>query len=199
MRPIHLFTTLVAAAFVLQSCEDRNSLKEESISDYANLKIGNYWVYEERVEGSGDVYYDSVSVGDTEIYNGREYFVVTGHSIGSHHTYRRLLRDSSNFIVDNHRNIYLTKEMLNQPVQQIKKPEYELTSFIVKETDVVVSGKSYTDVLNRKEEVHFLQPTQYTTTNDNQFASGVGLIRETGTLWTSKKFVERRLVRHGKR
>lgn len=178
------------------ACED--SLNSTlSVNDYANLLEGNYWIYEETVNGS-IVFHDTVRVIGVEELNGKSYFVLTGHAIGTKYPERQMVRDSANFLVDRHGTILLTNQTGNTSLPKVNKPEYSISTSIVEEAEIDLGGAKYRGILNRKETIVSHIAANESFVNDNQYANGVGLVRATRIKWPSNAIIVRKLVKFGK-
>ena len=211
MNALKISLSLILLIAILANCTDQDiertikdrSSKSTAILSYANLEVGNYWIYEEiHMNKEGELvrkFTDSVFVAEIERYAGNDYFALVGHAVGTQYPTRYLLRDSLNYLVDNHGNILLTSEVLDRVIQTKQRAEYTLKSTMHLLTALTVNSTEYFDVINRIEEIVFTKPLESEPFfNDNQYANGVGLLRQTRTFWTSGVKVERRLLRFGK-
>lgn len=211
MNALKISLSLILLIAILANCTDQDiertikdrSSKSTAILSYANLEVGNYWIYEEiHMNKEGELvrkFTDSVFVAEIERYAGNDYFALVGHAVGTQYPARYLLRDSLNYLVDNHGNILLTSEVLDKVIQTKQMAEYTLKSTMHLLTTLTVNSTEYLDVINRIEEIVFTKPLESEPFfNDNQYANGVGLLRQTRTFWNSGVKVERRLLRYGK-
>jgi len=98
----------------LTSCNKDNSgyLLSTKASDWIDLQVGNYWIYDEiTVNQFGDTSYsiasDSVYVSQDTMINGKMYYRVVGWFIpGSNSS--SYLRDSAEFIVNQQGHIFFS-------------------------------------------------------------------------------------------
>ncbi len=192
----HTFTLLIL--FALMSCTEESLNSSSTVSQYTNVLEGNYWIYEERINGSSSVYYDTVRVIGSEEFNGKSYLVLAGHAIGTKHAERLLVRDSSNCLINKHGTILLTTQTGSIPHQTVNKSEYSINTFIVEESEVDLGGIKYRDILNRKETIASHISTNESFVNDNQYAKGVGLVRATRIIWPANEVIVRKLIKFGK-
>ena len=192
----HTLALLVLLAFV--GCTEELLDSNSSVNQYTNVSEGNYWIYEERVNGSSNVFYDTVRVLGQEEFNGKSYLVLTGHTIGTKYAERLLVRDSANCLVNKHGTILITTQTGNIPLQTINKSEYSISTSVVQEPEVDLGGIKYQDILNRKEKIVSHVATNQSFVNDNQYAKGVGLIRATRINWPTNEVVVRKLIKFGK-
>ncbi len=104
----HTLALLVFLVFV--GCTEESLDSTSSVNQYTNVSEGNYWIYEENVNGSSNVFYDTVRVLGQEEFNGKSYLVLTGHAIGTKYAERLLVRDSANCLVNKHGTILITTQ-----------------------------------------------------------------------------------------
>lgn len=182
----------------LMNCTDESLDSNSSVNQYTNVSEGNYWIYEERVNGGNNVFYDTVRVQGQEEFNGKCYLVLTGHTIGTKYAERLLVRDSADCLVNKHGTILITTQTGNIPLQTINKSEYSISTSVVQEHEVDLGGMQYQDVLNRKENIFSRIAANQSFVNDNQYAKGVGLVRATRISWPTNEVNVRKLIKYGK-
>ncbi len=90
MKPITLIYSLFAFLIFLSCSETavEPSIETESIEDYSQLEVGNYWVYDwYEIDGtSGEATYrssDSLYIRTDTLINGRQYFIKSGTFLGT--------------------------------------------------------------------------------------------------------------------
>lgn len=197
-----LFLSLVTIA-----CQYDNPDTIYSISAFTNLKVGNYWVYEEikrdLTNGITSSHYELVSVDGIESQRGNDYFVISGHAIGTRYPYKLLVRDSANHLVNNHGAILLT-QLADRPIHvHVASQDYSIASTIVKEESLTIGQNTFAEILNRQDEITFRREPLLGLTihNDNQYARSVGLIRQTATSVSVNSHIvfERKLIEWGTR
>lgn len=168
-------------------------------SDYVMPSEFRYWVYEETVTSPTQettISKDTVFyVGEEEI-NGNVYKVFNGKLPGTNRSLIQYFRDSSNFIVNRHGSVILTTTLLNTAVDEIDNPYYSISTRFFEEDQLQLGEQQFKEIINRKETVVInYQSANETFVNDNQYAKGIGLIRQTQFAWSSNTRIERRLIK----
>lgn len=204
-----VYVTMMVTTSILLSCTDSDSLLpvKTSTLEYLNLKVGNYWLYNESKTdtntGITTTYTDSVVVVGMQVLNTKEYFVLAGHTVGTKHFRYTFLRDSANHIVDRYGNILLTNTTTDGPIQTVSQTigssNYTIVTSAHRETGLTINNISFNDLLNLRENITFRKASEPTQTfkNDNQYANGVGLVRQTRKLLPTGTIVERVIVKWG--
>ncbi|MFH0893027.1 MAG: hypothetical protein V2A54_01225 [Bacteroidota bacterium] len=208
--------TLTVSAALFQSCKKDNETvitptpAPEESTDYSNLSIGNYWVYQRfDVDGSGNAIasnvYDSCYVEKDTTINSNTYFkVIRPVPYGSAASYS-YQRDSSNYLVNSHGDILFS-------------PKDFTTVFSSKYMVINISDTvcNIMRMMADKDQTYSTPSGNYTTSNcketysmypnysnggtlrykNNRYAANVGLVIETLPFFAnSPNSIERRLVR----
>lgn len=181
----------------------------ESSSAYAQLKIGNYWIYQEiNIDPQGNETptsnYDSCYVAKDTIIHGSTFFLFKNFS--PLFSYQEFLRDSSNHIINSHgeiifaannfTTIFANSINVNPPNDTIYKSQYKMTD---KDLAITVPAGTFTTSNFQKKYTIFPNwangvPVRYMNT---RFAKNVGMITQTQAIFLSiTSTVERRLVRY---
>jgi len=112
MKRIILVAVFAVLAFA--SCKKESNNQEEpqqSVLEYFPLEIGNYWVYEKAGcdstwENCNSISIDTNTITKDTVINGFTYFKLEGKQLLSDTPV--FLRDSSNYLVTDNGNIYLS-------------------------------------------------------------------------------------------
>lgn len=199
------------AAVLLFSCSKDDENKPIVYPDYANLKVGNYWVYQHffiNTTGADSALnvYDSCYVEKDTIINGNTYYKMVRpllHPVGSPYNY---WRDSLGYVVDSTGRIRFAAEDFTTIFEtecQMSWADtvYTAIHWMVDKDKVVTTpaGDFVTRTFQRKIEfdeiwTHFYSPRFY----NFRFTKDIGIVTETLDFFaTDPNYVERRLVRYG--
>ncbi len=215
---------LVFAIALTQACKKKKDVEPEQVETptpaapivessaaYAQLKIGNYWIYQEiNVDAQGNetptTNYDSCYIAKDTLIHGSTFFKLKNFS--PLFAFQECLRDSSNYIINSHgeiifaandfTTIFLSGFIVdNQPQgDTIYKEIHKMTD---KDLSIIVpAGTFTTSNFKKKYSIHPNWangvPLRYMNT---RFAKNVGMITQTQAIFLSyTSTVERRLVRY---
>lgn len=206
-----LMLAFAAALFFFFSCKKDDDNNTITYPDYANLKVGNYWVYQRfeidtlGVETALDIY-DSCYVEKDTLINGITYFKMIRPKrfpVGYPENY---WRDSLGYIVDSTGRIRFAAEDFTTIFEtecQMSWADtvYTAIHWMVDKDKVVTTpaGDFVTRTFQRKIEfdescTQFYSPRFY----NFRFTKDIGIVTETLDFFaTDPNYVERRLVRYG--
>lgn len=199
------------AAVLLFSCSKDDENKPIVYPDYANLKVGNYWVYQHffidttGADSALDVY-DSCYVEKDTIINGNTYYkMVRPHRILQSDDIN-YYRDSLDYLVDRAGKIWFSAEDFTtvfdtyysvNPIDTTYTINYMMVD---KDKQVTTpAGDFVTRTFQRridfnKKFVYWYSP-RYSI---SRYSKDVGIVCETLEFFsTDPNYVERRLVRYG--
>jgi len=215
---------LVFAIVLTQACKKKKDPEPEQVeqpapatpviensAEYAKLKIGNYWIYQEiNIDAQGNetptTNYDSCYIAKDTIIHGSTFFWFKNFS--PLFSYQEFLRDSSNHIINSHGEIIFAANDFttifasgsivdNQPSgDTIYKYIHKMTN---KDAAITLPAGNFTaSNFQKKYNIHpnWAQgvPVRYMNT---RFAKNVGMITQTLAIFLSiTSTVERRLVRY---
>ncbi len=214
---------LIFTIALVQGCKKKDAEPEEAMAPtptvaehlnsaaYVQLKIGNYWIYQEiNVDSQGNetptISYDSCYIVSDSLIRGSKFFKLKNFS--PLFSYQNLLRDSSNHIINSHGEIIFsandfTTIFANNFVVDPQSPADTIEKAISKMTDkdlsiIVPAGTFTTSNFQKKYNIHpnWAQgvPLRYMNT---RFAKNIGMITQTQPLFLSMtSSVERKLVRY---
>ncbi len=203
---IALGITLISV--IVSSCatNDVDPNKEETVSEYTNLKVGNFWVYDwydVTPDGSATYYAtDSLYIEKDTIIDGRVFYIKSGTFLGNR-SRRNILYDSlqSSYIYPN-TTLYFSLDSEIEVKKSIGLDEDPLaiaTYMLVDSVQLIDVPAGSFSCLNFKGRIEPLQEDykhgiRY---NDNFYAKDVGLVLMTTQLYSSPNNIEMRLVRFG--
>lgn len=218
-----LYCMLVFTIVLTQACKKKKEVEPEaeqptltvpvtepiSSAEYAQLKIGNYWIYERiNVDAQGNETptntYDSCYISNDTVINGYTYFHFNNFSIFSQLNF---LRDSANHIINSFgeiifaandfTTIFATPFDVNlSPTDTVYKSIYKMV-----DKDVSVTVPAGTFVTSNFQKKHFVFPN-YAQGVPNRiintrFSKSKGMITQTQPIFLSAaSSVERKLVRY---
>ena len=191
---------------LLSGCSKNDDVSPITVMDYANLHVGNYWVYE---------WYEIDPLGNTTIFNkrdsiyikkdtliaGREYFIRTGTFLESERT--TILFDSANSIY-----LYPSREVLftydfDLKYTQTYGPEdnsIAIASYSLSRDYFVIEVPAGPFAcINYEGVIEPLDPDyEYgDRVNSNYYARDVGLVSMRTQFYSSPNDLEMRLVKYG--
>ena len=206
---------LLAVLFIISAaaCKKENNTPTcdncpDSVSDYSQLAIGNYWVYEiQTVNEAGEdteLYgIDSVYIAGDTLINGETYFIQKNTQSLFGGIYKQaLLRDSSDFIVNNKGKILLSTSIFDKVIQEIDGAEGRFHinyTMVDKDLEIEVPAGIF-KTYNFRGIIHFNEDLISVAINDrainNYYAKDIGLIKSNIFFAHSPFSFERRLLRY---
>jgi hypothetical protein len=219
-----LYCMLVVAIVLTQACKKKKEVEPEaaqpapttpvaepiSSAEYAQLKIGNYWIYQEiNVDSQGNEtptnMYDSCYIASDSVIRGSRFFRITNFS--PIFPFQELLRDSSNLIINSHGEVVFAANDFNTIFATPVDVGSSLTDTIIKGTykmvdkDVQVTVPAGTFITSNFKKIFFAFPNYAQGVPDRsmntRFAKNVGMITQTQARFLSiTSSVERKLVRY---
>ncbi|MEP0365542.1 MAG: hypothetical protein ABJN36_08670 [Cyclobacteriaceae bacterium] len=201
-------TIVFATISLLTSCSDEAVSPTQNVTEFTNLEIGNYWVYdwfEIEPDGTESSFNKSDSLyieKDTTISN-RTYFVRSGTFLDK--SKRELLFDSANSIF-----LYPSRELLftlDESVEITVNYGSEGNPIAIgtysldrNETTIVVPAGEF-ECLNYRGLTESLEADYPygTRINSNLYSNGTGLILMQTQFYSSPNDLEMRLVKSGKK
>jgi hypothetical protein len=193
--------------FAISACKKNNSQAQPTVyPNYAALKVGNYWVYQEyMLDFSGydtaTNVWDSCYVVKDTVINAKTYMVLAGPATNySGNTVYQYLRDSLDFIVDQMGTIVFSSGHPGITFTSFGNANdtfsYQMSSLPVA---VTVSAGSYS-TLDFTETIKGVSPFPYygsTRYRHTRYAQNVGIVTLTLQFYQSQpNYIERRLVRY---
>ncbi|MBA3971888.1 MAG: hypothetical protein H0X46_07040 [Bacteroidetes bacterium] len=180
-------------------------------SDYSNLAVGNYWIYERfNIDSSGNAtpqgIYDSCYVESDTVINGNTYYFYLQPSIFGSGMQNRLLRDSLHYIIDPYSKIWFSSESTSvlRIGSQIGMPTDTICTYTSKmeDLDSVVTFSSGAYTTDNFKTTYQMYPGYNAGGNvryiSHRYAENIGLVQETLPFFgSSPNYQERRLVRYG--
>ncbi len=169
-------------------------------SDYFQLKIGNYWVYETTQFNNKSI--DSSIVSRDTVIRNQTYFVIEGHDLVGSWNILNIFRDSSNYIVDQNGFIFFALNNFEDTLARIYIPtgtsdtlvsiHYKMISF---PTTITVPAGAFDSLLNYRGEIfnHSNQNIQYT---NYYYRKNIGLIESNVPFFASPDRIEKKLLRY---
>lgn len=215
-----MFVCVILPMLFAVSCkkDDKDEPKPQVKSDYLNLKVGNYWVYEHyKIDSLGNEthtsYVDSVVITRDTMINNLLYYVFEGVEMsGSQWKTLGYYRDSAKCLVDRNGNVIFSEinfsDTINEIVSYITPPDTLFYIYTLMEDP----GKTITvpagtfNALNAKGYLtmhySYIAPGNeiYHVELNRYFGFGVGEILSTWTFaneyYSSRAYYEKRLVRY---
>ena len=206
-RTLFLFSLLILITIV--SCKDDDDIQicidcPENVSNFTQLAIGNYWIYENvtvDTNGVDGISYsnDSIYIAGDTLINGQTYFIQKkGLFMGSGFA---LLRDSSDFLVNKKGDILFSTSIFDSVLRTIEGPnnffsiEYQMANknFVV---DVPAGSFPTYDFQGL---IHFNDGFSTPVTDrilHNYYAKDVGLVKTTFFFSSTSSTIEQRLLRY---
>ncbi|MBL7915885.1 MAG: hypothetical protein JNL49_12640 [Bacteroidia bacterium] len=202
-------TTLLVASCKKDKDENPPATTPRTVSQYAQLKVGNYWIYERfSVDASGNEtslgQFDSCYVEKDTIINNLTYTKYVSPYIGGPLTLNLYQRDSSGYLVDQNGIIYLapndfTSTLEDRYVLAINDTVAHVTKQMVnKDSVVTVPAGTYT-IINCR--TMFEMYPGYNSGGtfrpiNSRYASGVGIVWDREVFFASQPtYTDRKLVR----
>ncbi|MDH5474662.1 MAG: hypothetical protein OEX22_03115 [Cyclobacteriaceae bacterium] len=207
MKNSALFILFVGLIVLTISCSKEQDLTpSDSISDYTNLIVGNYWVYDwyevDLLEIETYLKTDSIYIEKDTIIFEKNYVIESGTFLGN--PMKRILFDSAQSLYS-YPNLELifTLDKDIKYVRNIGGSDLTLAigTYQLSDRSEMVSVPMGTfDCLNFEGIIQSLDDKyEYGTRDiDNYFAKNIGLVKASCFLYNSPNILEMRLVRHGK-
>ncbi|MEQ8475301.1 MAG: hypothetical protein RIB54_03610 [Fulvivirga sp.] len=206
MKFLYLVTILFAV-ITLSSCSKEEVSPQQLASEFTNLEVGNYWVYEwyeiypDGTESKYNVR-DSVYISTDTLIDGRSFIVRRGTFLKNKRT--EILLDSANSLYKFPSEVLLfTLDKTNETTITIKAGENPIATvkYILKSNSIVANVPAGEfECLNYEGIVESLDPDyQYgTRINSDLYAKNFGLVMKRCHLYNSPNNLEMRLVKFGK-
>lgn len=211
---ITLLWTLTLLTTVVCSCKKKktDSPSATVYENYAQLKVGNYWVYEQfEIDIAGHAVskniFDSCFVEKDTMIDSKSYFkVVKPNPYSISQTDILFLRDSLHYIVNSNgkiifssidfSTIFDTNYILSSPGDTVCQIIKQMT-----ERNQIVTTPAGSFVTSNAKEVFFMYPSWVSAGNprnkDTRYAKDIGIVSETLPFFLSNpNYIERRLVRY---
>lgn len=192
---------LIICLSTLISCKKEYKVFEKS-SDYTKLETGNYWIY--KVSMFNSTRTDSVVITGDSLIDGKKYAITEGPDFTGDWAVLSLLRDSSNYIVNELGEIQFTTSLFNGKLHQrniINGGTDSIVSIVYRmqeSANIKVGAVTYQNVLNYQGEMFsFLEPPSANIKYDNNYyAKGVGLIKSEQNFASGNDPIVKKLVRY---
>ena len=183
-------------------------------SDYSQLKVGNYWIYQEydldstMTIATPTNVYDSCYISETTTKGGNTYYKISGPLPLYNTTYLSdiFLRDSADCIIDYTGRVRFSLQNFSTPLythNQITPPTDTISTIVAKMVDrdvsVTVPAGTFLTVNSRMD---FYMHAPYDKAGKHRiahqrFAAGVGLVSTIKPIDVfNRKYKELRLVRY---
>ena len=204
----------VLVIFLVFSCsrekykEDDNLSVNNSAAAYLPMNVGNYWIYQAYTCNRQDKncrpsYIDSVYITKDTTINRNTYYVFEGTRFGA--PYKAVLRDSSNFIVNEKGQIRFALDQWNEPLythvqvsgDQLNDTLYTVEYHMEKPGKKVKTGVGTYNALLFKGMVYLKNnDTPYSKSMGNFYVRNIGLIKEESFYFGSGDLIHRDLIRY---
>lgn len=210
--------SLSVTLFVLAACSknDPDIPKDENdppvYDNYAQLKAGNYWVYEmydvDSLENGTTLnLFDSCYVSGDTIINGHTYYQTksTLYPLVSYGQYGIWLRDSLHYLIDNYGMIYFSSEDFTTVFRSypmvIDPDTIGVMSQRMVDKDAVTSTPAGTFTTSNFRTTYHMRPgyNEFGTMRHlhRKYAKDIGIVVETIPFFIAdQRYKERRLVRY---
>ena len=209
-----ILSFIVMTAFYYSCSKDKVSYYSPTPSktypNYAQLKVGNYWIYQEfTVDTLGNatptINYDSCYIDKDTIINGKTYYQLVKPAFDPAMGEIALLRDSLHYIIDSRGKIlFSSQDSLSILDTWYCTTSYDTVSKNVRKMtaqNVLVTVQAGTFTTSDALQTYYMYPNysncgniRYTHT---KYAKDIGIIVETLAFYVSYPFyTERRLVRY---
>ena len=182
-----------------------------TVSNFSQLKIGNYWIYQEYTIDSAlttetpTAVFDSCYIENTITVLGNKYYQISISNGMTSFSYR-FLRDSADCIVDNSGYVEFSLHNFSTPLYtyyQVLNPGDTASKIVVQMID---RGTSTTvplgtfQTINSQMKVHMYPPYQMAGIDRNsnrKFSENIGIVSQTKLFSTgNSNYTELRLVRY---
>jgi hypothetical protein len=190
----------------LVSCNKSDDTTPPASEDFMALKVGNYWIYQNYDIDTNGVAtptddWDSAYISKDTSINGKTYYVMHLKPILIAFTQTVVyLRDSSNYMVDQHGNIYMSEENFTDTLRVDSNNGFLYMGYlkmIAKDSIISVPAGDFTTRTAREsivpENLNDPFPVRYTY---DVYAKNVGRIKYHTFFYNSDKHFESRLVRY---
>lgn len=205
-------TTFIYSCKKDKGLEPSKNIPPESYPNYSQLKVGNYWIYQQyEIETNGHAtsknIFDSCYVEKDTVINNKTYFKLIMPRVYENQRENFFQRDSSHYIVDSNGKIVFS----SQDFTTIFEKSYYL-NFNNKDTICQISRKmedrnmaittpSGTHITLNAKETYLMYPAFANAGNsrsiNKRYAENLGIVVETLPFYFSDpNYVERRLVRY---
>lgn len=206
-RTLFLFSLLIL--ITIMSCKDDDDIQicidcPENVSDFTQLAIGNYWIYENVTVDTngvdGNSYSnDSIYIAGDTLINGQTYFIKKNGLLGG--SGFSFLRDSSDFLVNKKGDILFSTSIFDSVIRTFEEPNgYYNIEYQMADKDLVVDVPAGSfSTYDFQGLVHF-NDNYSTPLNDriqhNYYAKDVGLVKAIVFFSSVPSTIERRLLRY---
>lgn len=214
MRKLHLILLIPFLAVFCDSCkeEEQNSLfSNPNGIDYLQLKVGNFWVYDNLTgalfqEEILSPYLDTVSITGTQEINGNTYFVFesTYNLYGEEKGVSQVVRDSSGYLVNKEGHILFSETNFIDKFRKYIVWDEVTDSTATVETYMFSNIRSVEIPFGRFNVLTFVKELQYNKVIDQQsgqmysfhYAQGIGRVKYWLDKPLNKRIYHRRLVKY---
>lgn len=210
-KGIHL---LAAACLIfLVTCQQESEdlfaeyyLESVPVSSYFPMEKGNYWIYEVSVcdslgKNCKSAMFDTVFIIKDTTINSNEFYVIEGKHFGK--TFRKFLRDSAQFIVNEMGEVQLTNAVFNETLKidlfttQLNDTLYYSETYAEDDDSVVkTSVDSYRCLALTTRIISKYNKQQIKLNTYDFYARNTGLVEETGIIINNMKNVKRELIEY---
>lgn len=202
----------------LCACDKKDSEGIRSVSEYAPMKVGSYWIYQYyQVDDNGNevsggtwqppTVLDSVYVEKDTMVGNNRYYKVIDESLPQE---LWLMRDSSNYLVDQTGRIRLAPADFKHVFYETQREAFFISPdsvFIVQQRmadwDKVIGTPAGSFTTISMDEIYTFIPFAHDQRGKserrihNRYAKGVGMVSQTMPFYTSNPYyLERRLLRY---
>lgn len=194
----------------LSSCKKDNDNNDViTYPDFSQLKVGNYWVYQQfRIDSSGNEtvmnVFDSCFVEKDTLINGNVYFKMFRESIIPNASYS-FVRDSLHYIVDNNGKILFSSQDFNTvfEARYIETSNNDTVALVYKkmaDKDLMFATPAGIYITSNCQETYDMYPNWNFAGDPRRinvrYAENVGVVSEILPFYSSNpNYTERRLVR----
>lgn len=203
--------TMVSCGHKDKDTDPKEDDPEVTVSGYSQLKVGNYWIYQEYTIDSAlttetpTTVFDSCYIKNTFTIRGNTYYQISISNGITSFSYRSL-RDSADCIVDQNGYVEFSLHNFSTPLYtyyQVLNPGDTASKIVVQMKDkgaaTIVPAGTYTTI-NSQMHVHMYPPYQMAGIDRNsnrKFSENVGIVSQTKLFSTgNSNYTELRLVRY---
>lgn len=210
-KTLFLFVALLTAT--IYSCKKDIEPMTPAISypNFSQLKVGNYWVYEQfDISSTGNAtsknIFDSCYVEKDTIINSKIYLRIVRPLYYSQQKEIMLLKDSLHYIINSNGEILFSSQdfsnvLLSRYVWGGANDTISKVTKQMADKNVIVTTSAGTFKTSNAKEISLIFPNYVTFTNlryrNTRYAENIGIVIETlPFLLASPNYIERRLVRY---
>ena len=179
---------------------NNSNIQNTMASDYLQLKVGNYWIYEVSQFNSTSI--DSTTVTRDSIIRNNKYAVLEGHDFRRDWVILNILRDSSNYIINHNGEIQFALDNFVDTLHEryIRDGSNNLFASISYKmfktaTPINVPAGEFDNTLNYRGEI-FYHDNRNKKYNQYYYSKKIGLIQTIEPYSNGTDKFEKKLIRY---